>query len=126
MAAVCESFRSRAIASSWLHRVKGLHGFRKIPFACSYLPGKSQVHMVFLGAAALMWLVVLSAHYELQVLQEPRGMMAMLALFTAAAICIRWTMAAIGSFGEEELRFEEAPDPAIFELGLHRDGVVPL
>jgi len=24
-----------------------LTGFRKIPFTCSYLPGKSKVHMVF-------------------------------------------------------------------------------
>jgi hypothetical protein len=33
-----------------------LHGFRKIPFACSYLPGKSALHMVFLAALGLMWL----------------------------------------------------------------------
>jgi hypothetical protein len=26
---------------------KSLHGFRKIPFTCSYLPGKSNTHLVF-------------------------------------------------------------------------------
>ena len=31
-----------------------LLGFRKIPFTCSYLPGKSRVHMVFLGALGVL------------------------------------------------------------------------
>jgi hypothetical protein len=37
-----------------------LCGFRKIPFTCSYLPGKSQVHMVFLSGLALMYAVLFS------------------------------------------------------------------
>ena len=47
-----------------------LHGFRKIPFTCSYLPGKSQVNMVFLGAVGLLWGVMLSVKVERQALQE--------------------------------------------------------
>jgi hypothetical protein len=102
-----------------------LHGFRKIPFTCSYLPGKSQVHMVFLGAVALMWAVLLSVKYEQQALEKPRGMATMLALFGLAAVGIRLGTAALADF-EEELQFEEAPSPAVLELGLHRDGVMPL
>jgi hypothetical protein len=103
-----------------------LHGFRKIPFTCSYLPGKSQVHMVFLGAVSLMWAVMLSVKFERQALEEPRSMATMLALFGLAAVCSRWGTAALASFEEEELQFEEAPVPAVLELGLHRDGVMPM
>jgi hypothetical protein len=103
-----------------------LHGFRKIPFTCSYLPGKSQVHMVFLGALGLMYGVSLSVRFERQALQEPRGMATMLALFGLAAVGIRLGTAALASFEDEELKFEEAPVPAVLELGLHRDGVMPM
>ena len=98
-----------------------LRGFGKLPFACSYLPGKSQVHMVFLAAVALMWGVMLGVKWERQALQDSRGIAAMLVLFGAAAICGRWARE-----DEEELRFEEEATPAVLELGLHRDGVTPL
>jgi hypothetical protein len=102
-----------------------LHGFRKIPFACSYLPGKSQVHMVFLGAAGLMWFVMLSVKYERQVLQDPRGIATMAALFAAAAVCGRLATAAVARLDDDDLQFEEEAPPAVLELGLHRDGVTP-
>lgn len=103
-----------------------LHGFRKIPFTCSYLPGKSQVHMVFLGALGLMYLVLLSVKFERQALQEPRSMTTMLVLFGLAAVGGRWATAALARLEEEELLFEEASPPAVLELGLHRDGVMPI
>ena len=98
-----------------------LRGFWKLPFTCSYLPGKSQVHMVFLGAVGLMWGVMLGVKWERQALQEPHRMAAMLLLFGVAAICGRWVRP-----DEEELRFEEEATPAVLELGLHRDGVMPI
>jgi hypothetical protein len=104
----------------------GLHGFRKIPFTCSYLPGKSQVHMVFLGAVGLMWFVMLSVRYERQALQEPQSMTAMLVLFGLAAACVRWGTTALARLEAEDLQFEEMQAPAVLELGLHRDGVMPI
>ncbi|HYW43478.1 MAG TPA: serine hydrolase domain-containing protein [Bryobacteraceae bacterium] len=105
-----------------------LYGFRKIPFTCSYLPGKSQVNMVFLGALGLLYFVMLSVRFERQALQEPRAAAAMLALFALAAAGGRWGTAALAKLDEdeEELQFEEAPAPAVLELGLHRDGVMPI
>jgi len=100
-----------------------LRGFRNIPFTCSYLPGKSQVHMVFLGAIGLMWLVMLSVRFERQALQEPRSTATMLALLGLLVVCVRW---GASKLEDEELQFEEAPDPAVLELGLHRDGVMPI
>jgi hypothetical protein len=104
----------------------GMRGFRKIPFTCSYLPGKSQVHMVFLGAVGLVRAVLLSVKVERQALQEPRAMAWMVALCGAAAIGGRLGTAALARWDEEELRFEEEATPAVLELGLHRDGVMPL
>jgi CubicO group peptidase (beta-lactamase class C family) len=103
-----------------------LRGFRKIPFTCSYLPGKSQVHMVFLAAACLLWFVMLSVRYEQQALQYPPSMAAMLVLFGMAAAGTRWGTAALARLEEQDLQFEEAPAPAVLELGLHRDGVMPI
>ena len=41
-----------------------LHGFQKIPFTCSYLPGKSYFHMAALAFAGLMYLTVQGAELE--------------------------------------------------------------
>ena len=98
-----------------------LRGFWKLPFTCSYLPGKSQVHMVFLGAVGLMWGVLLGVKWERQALQDSHSVAAMVALFGVAAVCGRWVRP-----DEEELRFEEEATPAVLELGLHRDGVMPI
>ena len=98
-----------------------LRGFWKLPFTCSYLPGKSQVHMVFLGAVGLMWGVPLGVKWERQALEDSRSVAAMVALFGVAAVCGRWLRP-----DEEELRFEEEATPAVQELGLHRDGVMPM
>jgi hypothetical protein len=102
-----------------------LHGFRKIPFTCSYLPGKSQVHMVFLGALGLFYFILLSVKYERDMLLEAGATAAMLLPFCLAALGVRlWTT--LTDSGDEELQFEEAREPAVLELGLHRDGVMPL
>jgi hypothetical protein len=103
-----------------------LHGFRKIPFACSYLPGKSQVNMVFLGAVLLLWGVTLSVKVERQALQESRSTAWMIAIFGLAACAVRLGTAALARLDLDDLRFEEASAPAVLELGLHRDGVMPL
>jgi hypothetical protein len=102
-----------------------LRGFDKIPFACSYLPGKSQVHMVFLGALGLLWFVILSVKLERQMLLDERSTVAMVAPFAVAAIGVRiWSRMA--AWDADEPRFEEEGTPAVLELGLHRDGAMPV
>jgi len=100
-----------------------LYGFRKIPFACSYLPGKSQVHMVVIGVVLLMTLVPQSVIFEQQALLNPWKMAEMLMLVALAAIGVRWGTAILTKWDETELRFEEEA-PALVELGLYRDGAV--
>ncbi|HWC99186.1 MAG TPA: serine hydrolase [Candidatus Sulfopaludibacter sp.] len=92
--------------------------FRKIPFACSYLPGKSQVHMVFLCAVGLLYGVMACVQFERLMLQEARSTVALLAPFALVAVGVRVVSLLMRS--EDRLRFEEAPTPAVQELGLQR------
>jgi len=101
-----------------------LWGFRKIPFTCSYLPGKSQVHMVFLGAVGLLWLLAQSVVFEQQALQKRGVMAAVLVLLGVAAIAVRLHVRALARSDQRDLQFEEEPAPAVLELGLFRDGAV--
>jgi hypothetical protein len=101
-----------------------LYGFHKIPFACSYLPGKSPVHMLFLAACGLMWLVHEGVTFEQRTLQEPRTMTVLLVVLAVVAAGVRWGMAAMARSEPTPLQFEEVPPPAVMGLGLHRDGVM--
>jgi hypothetical protein len=101
-----------------------LWSFRKIPFTCSYLPGKSRVHMIVVAAVILILLVAQSVVWERDALQKPGMMAAMLALLGVAAVAIRWRIEVLARSDEEGLQFEEEGTPAVMELGLYRDGVV--
>ncbi len=101
-----------------------LYGFRKIPFTCSYLPGKSPVHLIFLATVGLVWLVAESVLLEQQALREPRNTVAMLMLLGVVAAGIRWRTVLLARSNERGLQFEEEAVPAILELGLFRDGAV--
>ena len=54
--------------------------FRKIPFTCSYLPGKSRVHMVFLVALGVLLTGPETAMLERHALRQTGSMAVMLAL----------------------------------------------
>ena len=42
------------------------------------------------------------------------------------AVCGRWSASRLAKSPEGELQFEEAAEPAVFALDLHRDGVTPI
>jgi hypothetical protein len=44
----------------------------------------------------------------------------------ALGICGRWSASRLAKSPEGELQFEEAAEPAVFALDLHRDGVTPI
>jgi hypothetical protein len=88
-----------------------LYSFRKIPVTCSYLPGKTQVHLVVCAAAVLILLVGQSVVWEQEALQN-RGMIALtLALLGVVAIATKWRSTALARFEEEGLQFEEEGIP---------------
>ncbi|WP_321475108.1 serine hydrolase domain-containing protein [uncultured Paludibaculum sp.] len=102
-----------------------LHGFHKIPFTCSYLPGKSQVHLAILGGLALLWSIILSVMYERQALAEPKLFLPALIGFAVVWAGLRWRTAAHAGEEGAEVQFEELAAPAVQVLGLGRDGEWP-
>ena len=93
-----------------------LHGFHKVPFACSYLPGQSKVHVVFWGL--LLVLVPLSAaRVERGMLNRPFSYLCMVALLAMIAAAVRWRTAASAA-ATEKLVFEEEYPPELLALGL--------
>ena len=103
-----------------------LYGFHKIPFTCSYLPGKSQIHLAILGGLSLLWFIVLSVVYERQALADPVLFVPALIGFAVVWACLRWRTAAHASAEEAEVQFEEVAAPAVQVLGLNRDGAWPI
>jgi hypothetical protein len=93
-----------------------LQGFHKFPFACSYLPGQSKVHVVFWGF--LLVLVPLSAaRVERQMLSRSFSYLCTVALLATIAAAARWRTAASAK-STERLVFEEAYPPELLALGL--------
>ncbi len=76
-----------------------LSGFQKIPFTCSYLPGKSYVHMVFLASMGILLLILKGVEFERRALQEPASFSKMLFILSIAVVCARWRMVAAGEVG---------------------------
>lgn len=94
--------------------------FRKIPFTCSYLPGKSQVHMVILGAVGLFYFTLFAVRYERDVLATPGGQATLVAILLVAAVVVRWRSVASAKGETAWVRFEDAPADEILVLGLTR------
>jgi hypothetical protein len=100
-----------------------LRGIQKIPFTCSYLPGKSNFHITFwLCIALLMAVIMKGAQWEGQALQGAGSYAAMLVVLAIAAGLVRRLTAALAKSEGEELQFEETPSGEVLVLGLPRDG----
>ena len=99
-----------------------LGNFHKIPFTCSYLPGRSYAHMAFLSFLGIMIVVNKGAEVERSALGNAKSLATMLALLAMAALLARWRATARAKSPEGSLQFEEIPVPAIQPLGLNRDG----
>jgi len=96
-----------------------LYGFQKIPFTCSYLPGKSYFHMAVLAFLGLIFLITKGAAIERSALDDPSRYATMIGVLGLAVALTRWRTAAHAKSDDAELQFEDAPPPAILELRLH-------
>jgi hypothetical protein len=101
-----------------------LASFRKIPFTCSYLPGKSYVHMAFLTATGLMLFIIRGVVFESEALRNGTSYSIMVAVLAVAALAARWWAVSTANEEDAVVQFEEVPTPALQLLGLNRDGVV--
>jgi hypothetical protein len=101
----------------WVFAEISLVGFYKVPFTCSYLPGKTNIQFAFWGFAIVLIVLALSfAPFEMQVLGEPFRYAGLLIVLGVAA-CGLWTFNR-HSADSAVLYFEELPDPVITTLGL--------
>jgi len=101
----------------WVLAELGLIGFYKVPFTCSYLPGKSNIQLVFWGFLVVLIVVVMSiAEFEQRALTDPVRFISFLIAFAAVAVGL-W------AFNRHQaksavLYFEELPEEVITTLGL--------
>ena len=102
-----------------------LYRFDKIPFTCSYLPGRSQLHIAVLGVAYMLWVIGLNSK-EFHVLEEPAGLAGLLLALVIVWACARWSNTAHAKSDEAEVQFEEVEPPAVQGLGSTRDGSWPI
>jgi hypothetical protein len=110
------------IILAWL----ALYGFHKIPFTCSWLPGKSSFHMVFLGALALFYFVLWGVIFEQRALKILGDYLTMVFILCIAAACAIGRTIVNGKSEDVALDFEQTATPEIFVLGLYRDGILPI
>ncbi len=104
-----------------------LHGTQKLPFTCSYLPGKSNFNITLL-LCVMVFLPALQqvAQLERDSFDHAAGYAGLVGVLVAAALCARWSATRLARSFEGELRFEETAEPEVFALDLHRDGVTTI
>jgi hypothetical protein len=119
-------FRPAAVHSIALMLLGGalaewsLAGFRKLPFTCSYLPGRANSHIIFW--LAVLFLIPIAnelAHLEVRLLATTVG-----SIFLIAIPGLVWAAArgrnGTHVTGRMQLMFEEQLPPEVFSLKLDR------
>jgi hypothetical protein len=97
-----------------------LRGFRKIPFTCSYLPGKSKIHMVFwFGIFPVVLAVHKYAQLEQRALASPLSYWAMAGSLAAAALVARMVTDSTANRSAPDVQFEESASDELIGLGLN-------
>jgi hypothetical protein len=99
--------------------------FRKIPFTCSWLPGKSHFNMALIGGLVLLSVGKDAVTIERNALWKTGSMTVMLSVLAVVWVCVRRTTVVTRREGQE-LRLEEEAPPELMGLGLYRDGVMPI
>ncbi len=96
-----------------------LFGFRKIPFTCSWLPGKSNIYRLYWGFFALQPLVLINGcSLELRALHEPLLYAKVFSALTVGYAAICWWVGARAASDEPAVQFEETEASPILSLGL--------
>jgi hypothetical protein len=95
-----------------------LYTFPKLPFTCSYLPGKAQVHLVFWACVLLLVrLLDKASRLEDRMLGHVLSCVAMVLIVAVAAAGMRWLNESRIALAED-LMFEEEYPAEITSLKL--------
>jgi hypothetical protein len=95
----------------------GLAGSQKLPFTCSYLPGKSRVHVaVYAGLVLLLPAAVYGARFEHAALQDFNRYVAILTVLGAVWGVARWRTWWLSTGTEPQ--FDDEPANEVVTLGV--------
>jgi hypothetical protein len=98
-----------------------VNGFHKIPFTCSYLPGKANVYYLFFPYAMLsIWFLDRATLLERNSFANAAWYGIVLLVMSILAILMRWRTMLLSRSEGAELRFDELEAPVVLELGLQR------
>ena len=96
-----------------------LFRFRKIPFTCSWLPGRSNFHMAFLAGLFSLFLISKIAVFEWEALHDSASYLKIAAAMAFAVwVARRATLAEAKSEGAE-VEYDQEQAPAIESLHLN-------
>jgi hypothetical protein len=96
-----------------------LHRFHKIPFTCSYMPGKGNLQFVFWAfALILLPLIHAAARFEFGLLDRSIALCLAVAFLVIMLVCSR-TYNRVTTRNLKEIQFDEVLEPEI--VGLHLD-----
>ena len=102
---------------------RALHRFRKIPFACSYLPGKANLHVrVYALGALFLFLADSGSRLEFWTLDRTARFAVLLVVISALAVWARRRTVAFANAPGNRIQFEDLPPAEIFALDLRPDG----
>jgi hypothetical protein len=94
-----------------------LQGPPRIPFACSYLPGRSNIHITFwLCVGGMLQIVARGAELELDALRNPTVLGYYLGGLALVALAARWRSAAAARDEGDQVTFEAAGDDELVSL----------
>ena len=102
---------------------KAVYQLRKVPFACSYLPGGANLN-VKLGIYAIVFLFAteVGTHIEFWAMQKPARFLVVFGILLALAVSARRRTLEYAASPHNSIQFETLPPSEVFALDLRRDG----
>ncbi len=94
-----------------------LIGWRRVPFTCTWLPGKRPLPFALMAVLAVFWVSASVAGFAAHTItRAPRGVVGLSAVLITAAAIMRWRR--LRSWASRPLEFEDEPLDAVQRLGL--------
>jgi CubicO group peptidase (beta-lactamase class C family) len=99
-----------------------LHGAHKIPFTCSYLPGKANFSVTVLLCSMVVYPAITEgALQEIRALETVTGTAILVAALAAIWLVTRWHSGSLALAEGDEAKFEETPADEVLSLNLSRN-----
>jgi hypothetical protein len=100
-----------------------VEGFHKIPFTCSYQPGRVNIQFAFWGFLVLLPLTRMATNREWKLLQHVNGQGLITLVLGILALLARWRTIRSAQ-AAETMQFEEVDEAEILSLQLSDDGAL--